>query len=81
MKTIRHVFLDSDPFEFCHACNYKTRWQCVQEKVNVLEPSKRLDMLRKNLTWVMQRALIILRIFRYVQNDAGTGGHSSARKA
>ena len=60
MKTIRHVFLDGDPFEFCHACTYKTRWQCIQEKLNVLEPSKRLDMLRKNLTWVMKRALIVL---------------------
>lgn len=65
MKHIRHVFLDGDPFEFCHACTYKTRWQCVQEKLNVLEPSERLDMLRKNLTWVMKRALIVL----CVQND------------
>ena len=65
MKSSWHVFLDSDPFEFCHACNYKTRWQCVQEKLNALEPSKRLDMLRKNLTWVMKRALIVL----CAQND------------
>ena len=59
MRT-RHVFLDGDPFGFCHACNYKTRWLSIQEKLNTLEPSKRLDLLRKNLTWIMKRALIVL---------------------
>lgn len=65
MRNRYRIHLEGDPFEFCHACNYKTRWQYVQEKLNVLEPIKRLDILRKNLTWVMKRALIVL----CAQND------------
>ena len=60
MKHSRHVFLDGDPFEFCCACDYKTRWQRIQEKLKFLESNERLNMLRKNLVWVMKRALIVL---------------------
>ena len=61
MRNRYRIHLEGDPFEFCHACNYKTRWQYVQEKLNVLEPIKRLDILRKNqLRGMLRRAMEML---------------------
>ena len=65
MKSIRCVFLDGDPFEFCHACNFQAREKCMKERLNEYAPRKKLDLLRKNLSWIMQRALIVL----CAQND------------
>ena len=65
MKPIRHVLLDGDPFELEHACDYQAREKCIKERINGCAPREKLKLLRKNLSWIMQRALIVL----CAQND------------
>ena len=60
MKVIRHIHLEGDPFEFCRAYDYRTREQEIEKRLIDMSSLKKWSMLRKNLSWVMRRALIVV---------------------
>lgn len=60
MKVIRHIHLEGDPFEFCPAYDYRTREQEIEKRLIDMSSLKKWSMLRKNLSWVMRRALIVV---------------------
>ena len=59
MKFFRHVHLAGDPFEFCRAYDYKARELEIEKRLMDTSSLEKLNLLLKNLTWVMRRALIV----------------------
>ena len=60
MKVMRQVYLVGDPFEFRHAYNYRAREQEIEKILASYDTTGKLCILRKNLSWVMRRALIVV---------------------